>query len=225
MSEAESSGRKVAHGRGRKPSLSLEDQLLLTLMSLRLGRSEEQLAYMFQINVANVSRIFLKWVNFLYVHLGLLPIWPEWSDVEKTMPHVFKTSYPKTFLMVNATELRCKRPSSLSLQSHHNSSYKSHTTLKGLVGITPNGQFAFVSQLFTGSISDRQLVCESGLLRLLDHVPPGKSIMADRGFKIKDLLVKPNLLLNMPPFKGSRTSMPVADVVKKPKYCISSYSR
>ena len=130
------------------------------------------------------------------------------------MPDVFKTSYPKTSLMVNATELRCKRPSSLSLQSHHDSSCKSHTTLKGLVGITPNGQFAFVSQLFTGSISDRQLVCESGFRRLLDHVPPGKSIMADRGFKIKDLSVKPNLLLNMPPFKGSRTSNAVADVVK-----------
>ena len=105
------------------------------------------------------------------------------------------TSYPDTFLIIDATELRCERPSSLSLQSQHYSSYKSHTTLKGLVGIVPSGMFAFISPLYTGSISDRQLVVECGLLPLLDSVPPGKNIMADRGFKIQDLLVKPNLCL------------------------------
>lgn len=210
-------GRKIAHGRGRKPSLSLEDQLLLTLMRLRLGHLEEELGYMFNVDAATISRIFAKWINFLYLRLGMIPIWPEWSDVEASMPEVFKTSYPDTFLIIDATELRCERPSSLSLQSQNYSAYKSHTTLKGLVGITPSGMFAFISQLYTGSISDRQLVMESGLLPLLDSVPPGKNIMADRGFEIQDLLVKPNLLLNMPPFKGSRTSMPVDDVVKTQK--------
>ena len=194
-SQADASGRNVAHGRGRKSQLSLEDQLLLTLMRLRLGRLEEELAYLFQVDCATVSRMFVKWINYLYLRLGLIPIWPEWDDVEKTMPDVFKTSYPSTFLIIDATELRCQRPSSLSLQSQHYSSYKSHTTLKGLVGIVPSGHFAFISQLFTGCISDRQLVLDSGLLPLLDNVPHGKNIMADRGFEIQDLLVKPNLLL------------------------------
>ena len=38
--------------------------------------------------------------------------------------------------------------------------------------------------------------------------------MADRGFEVQDLLVKPNLILNIPPFKGSRKSLPQADVKK-----------
>ena len=47
----------------------------------------------------------------------------------------------------------------------------------------------FVSELYTGSISDRQLVSESGFLDLLSTLPLGKSIMADGGFEIQDLLV------------------------------------
>ena len=170
-------------------------------MGLRLGRLEGEIACMFQVQ-ASMTRIFLKGVNYLYL----------WCYVENTMPDVFKTSYPNTFLIVDATELWCERPSSPSLQSQHYSCYKSHTTLKGLVGIAPNGHVAFVSQLLTASISDRQLVSKSGLPCLLDHVPPGKSIIADRGFEICNLLVKPNLVLNMPPLKGSWTSMPVANV-------------
>ena len=86
--------------------------------------------------------------------------------------------------------------------------------LKGLVAIAPNGSFIFLSELFGGSISDRALFEKSGVLRLLDSVPPGKSVMADRGFEVRDLLVKPGLILNAPPFKGSRTAL-TEDEVKK----------
>ena len=119
------------------------------------------------------------------------------------MPSCFKESYPNTFAIIDATELRCQVPSSLSLPSQMYSSYKSHTTYKGLVGIAPNGAFIFVSQLFTGSISDRELTERSSILNLLQYVPAGKSIMADRGFAIQDLLAKYNILLNIPAFRNS----------------------
>ena len=73
--------------------------------------------------------------------------------------------------------------------------------MKGLVGIVPKGALIFISQWYTGSVSDRQLVIDSGLLRLLENIPPGKSIMADKGFEIPDLLVKTGHLLNIPPLK------------------------
>ena len=47
-------------------------------------------------------------------------------------------------------------PSSLQLIGELFSSYKNHTTLKGLVGISPEGAITFVSQLYTESISDRE---------------------------------------------------------------------
>jgi len=53
------------------------------------------------------------------------------------------------------------------------------------VGVDPKGGFMFVSQLYTGSISDKQIVTRSGFLELLSskkevsEVEDGDSIMVD----------------------------------------------
>ena len=62
--------------------------------------------------------------------------------------------------------------------------------MKGLLTVAPNGAIISVSELFTGSISDRQLTIQSGIVEILKDVPPGKSIMADKDFDIQDLLLK-----------------------------------
>ena len=66
------------------------------------------------------------------------------------------------------------------------SNYKHHTTLIGLIGISPGGTITFISQLYTGRISDRDIVVRSGLLDL--PFQEKDSIMADKGFTIQDLL-------------------------------------
>jgi len=67
------------------------------------------------------------------------------------------------------------------------SHYKSHVTYKGLIGITPSGAISFVSQLFEGSISDKEIVKRSGFLskELWDE---NDAVMADRGFTIEEEL-------------------------------------
>ena len=199
-------------GRGRKSTLSLHDQILFVLMRLRLGLLEKDLAFRFGVSESSVSRIFVKWINYLYLRLGLLPIWPSWENVQATMPECFKEAYPSTFIIIDATELFVEVPGSLSLQSQNYSSYKSHTTHKSLLGIAPNGCITFVSELFTGSISDRTLTQQSGILDLMKLVPPGKSVMADRGFEIQDLLVPAGLLLNIPPFRNASGTLSEANV-------------
>ena len=59
----------------------------------------------------------------------------------------------------------------------------------------------FVSELYTGSISDKELVVQSGVL---DYIEEGDDIMADRGFIIDDLLAEKKATLNMPPLKNSK---------------------
>ena len=59
-------------------------------------------------------------------------------------------------------------------------------TLKALVGISPGGAITFISQLYTGSISDREIVMRSGLLS--QQFDDKDSVMADKGFQIQDLL-------------------------------------
>jgi len=45
--------------------------------------------------------------------------------------------------------------------------YKGHATLKCLVGVDPGGGVMFVSQLYGGSISDKEIVRRSGFLEIL----------------------------------------------------------
>ena len=65
------------------------------------------------------------------------------------------------------------RADTLALQSQLYSDYKSSTTLKGLIGCDPNGSVIFISGLFTGSMSNKQITKQSGFLdvleKMLDH--------------------------------------------------------
>lgn len=65
-----------------------------------------------------------------------------------------------------AQRSKCEMPSSLLLNSELFSSYRNNNTYKGLVGIAPSGAVTFISQLYTGGISDREIVIRSGLLDL-----------------------------------------------------------
>ena len=77
------------------------------------------------------------------------------------------------------------------------SNYKNCNTYKGLVGISPEEVVTFVSALFRGSMSDKELTRRSGLLDLLE---PGDSIMTDHGFEIEEDLLLTVVRLNIPPF-------------------------
>ena len=101
-------------------------------------------------------------------------------------------------------------PSSLLLNSELSSSYKNHTTLKALVRIAPKGFFTPIGQLYTGSISDREIVERSGFLNL--PVSEGDSVMADKGFTIEDILPL-GVSLNTPPFLGMSDQMSDEDVI------------
>ena len=76
------------------------------------------------------------------------------------------------------------------------SNYKNSNTFKALVGISSYGVITFVS-LYPGSISDKELTRQSGILDLLNC---GDSVMADRGFDIEDDLILRGVHLNMPLF-------------------------
>ena len=103
--------------------------------------------------------------------------------------------------MIDATEIFIEQPSSPVAQQQTFSTYKNHNTLKVLIGITPSGAISFVSKLYGGSTSDRELTIQSGILELLE---PGDSVMADKGFTIADLLSARGVSLNMPPMKTDK---------------------
>ena len=146
----------------------------------------------------------------MYMKLGHINIWPSRKLVDETMPLDFKAKYPSTRVIIDCTEVRCEMPSSLLLNSELFSSYKHHTTLKALVGISPKGFFTFIGQLYTGSISDREIVERSGFLNL--PFSNGDSVMADKGFTIEDILPL-GVSLNIPSFLGMSDQMSAEDVI------------
>ena len=127
------------------------------------------------------------------------------------MPGDFKKKYSSTRVIIDCTEVRCQMPISLQLNGELFSNYKHHTTLKGLIGISPRGAITFISQLYTGSISDWEIVARSGFLDL--PFEDNESVMADKGLTIQDLLPL-GVSVNIPPFLGSSSQMPAVDVVK-----------
>ena len=138
--------------------------------------------------------------QFLYFKFKDIHLWPSRQQVNNFMPKAFKDSYMylTTRCIIDATEIFIQSPSNPQAQQLTYSSYNNHNTLKALVVVTPSGTISFVSTLYGGNISDRELTQRSGLLDLLD---PGDLVMADCGFTIADMLDLRGVTLNIPPTK------------------------
>ena len=94
----------------------------------------------------------------MYHVLKQLPICACKKVVQEIMPGCFKADYPSTMVIMDCTELFIQMPSSFC-----DSSYKSHNTAKGLIGIAPNGFVIFISDLYNGHKSDKKIIELCGL--------------------------------------------------------------
>ena len=184
-----------ANNGGRLRCLSPLNEFFLTMCRLRLSLKEQDLSYRFQISQPTVSRIFNTWISFIFFKFKEVPLWPTREVIDTFMPTCFKSMYPTTKCIVDATEIFIEMPANPSAQQLTFSNYKNRNTLKALIGITPSGAISFISDLYGGNISDKKLTQLSGLLDLLE---PGDAIMADRGFTIDDILPS-GITLNVPP--------------------------
>lgn len=194
---------------GAQRALPLIDEFFLVLCRIHSGLLVEDLADRFDISAATVSRIFLAWLNLLYIVLGSINIWPSRASIDKFMPSVMKEKFPSVRVIIDCTEIFTQKPSSLVSNTQLFSSYKNHTTFKGLIGISPHGSVTFVSSLFSGCISDVEITRNCGMLNLLE---PGDSVMADKGFTIAKLLAEKNVGLVIPHFLSARVQFDSTEV-------------
>ena len=199
--------------RHRRRKLSPLNALFLTLIKLRLNLRLRDLAFRFGLSVGQTSNIITTWVCFLYQHLSEIDWVPTVMQVKATLPASFKGKCETTFAIIDGSEIFMETPSDLFMQSSTWSEYKHHNTTKFLIACTPNGSICFISQLYVGSISDIELTKQSGFLTKLED-KPGISIMADRGFTIKDILMQLNIHLNIPPFLEGRQQLSEGEVTK-----------
>ena len=115
--------------------------IFLTLMRLRLGLVNEDIADRFGISPTLSSRIFTTWMRVLSKLLGhALITWLPEEAVLSNLPGVFiKAGYKRCRVMLDWTEVFIERPKSLINQACTWSEYKHHNAIKFLVGISPTG--------------------------------------------------------------------------------------
>ena len=96
--------------------------------------------------------------------------------------------------------METQRSSNLQARKEFYSNYKGRDTVKFMVGLSPMLTTNYVSKGYGGRASDKLMTLESQ--ELLNALPPGSSVMSDRGFNVGEELKALGVDLIIPDFKG-----------------------
>ncbi|XP_066934270.1 uncharacterized protein [Clytia hemisphaerica] len=196
---------------GPDRKLNSVDELLLTLMKLRLGLLFEDLGDRFGVSKSCASKIFQSWIRALSLCLRSLIYLPEEENIRNTTPSRFR-GFHRLNGIIDCTEVFIETPKSLELQSATWSEYKHHNTAKILISVLPNSLISYVSEPYTGRISDKAIVNET---EFLDTLPPYCSLMTDKGFNIEQECAQKSIHLIIPPGRRGTSQMTEAQLKRQ----------
>ncbi len=171
--------------------LSKFQQLLLTLMRLRLDLRNQDLAYRFGVKVGTVTRTVHQMVNIMSSTLVPTAVfWPSRAELRKNLPAALRASHPDCAVIIDCFTVPFEEPVS---RGNHQQQQRmmpssqgvgaSYNVLKYLIGVAPQGVVTFVSRGVLGNVSDKSLAEGCGFLcKLL----PGDVVLASRDLDIAD---------------------------------------
>lgn len=178
--------------------LCLKDQFLLVFIKFRHNLTYMFLSHLFNIDRNSVSNIFKTWVKYMYYLFKQMDFW----SIKLKLPHLYT-------VILDCTEMFTQHSNDPIFNQLTFSNYKNFTTFKSLIGIDEAGVVIFISDLYGGAISDREIIINSGFI---DKLEPGDSVSADRGFEISDLLEGKQAVLNIPPFLRGKSQLSADEV-------------
>lgn len=128
-----------------------------------------ELSRMFEIAENVISNIFLTWVSLIKKTME----WTQYLAKSKTCKIVLTIKFPK-MLPENKGHYRWNRMCNTNnknpaKQQATFSTFKKRNAIQFLVGTTPGGLVSYISEVYGGFTSDRQIVERSNLLHVCDR--------------------------------------------------------
>ena len=188
-------------------AMTAENTLLVILMKLKMGLRNRDIAYRFRVPVSYVSTILSSRLCHVTAVGRQLIQWPSKEAVQANMPNCFLAcggDLRRTRVIVDCFEIFTERPKALTARAQMWSNYKSHSTVKVLIGISPAGAVIFVSDVWGGRATDKAITLDGNLI---DLVEPYDVVLADRGFLVRDEFAVLNVKVVTPHFTRGRKQM------------------
>lgn len=176
-----------------------EDKLLIAVFKLRHNLDYKMISNCFRINSNEISQIFQELIIKLYNMFKKIDIW----NMSQKNENLYRS-------IIDCTEMPIASTSNPEMSQNTFSNYKNRNTFKGLVSCDEYGAVNFISDLFGGSISDREITVKS---QFIDKLVAGECVLADRGFEISDLLEDKGVALNIPPFMRGKLQLSEKEVM------------
>ena len=194
--------------------LSIECQFLITLMILRRNKTYTECGHQFGVCPTIVSMVFKTWLKFMNVtfkhHEDFII---EKDNKFKKKPKAFRNKLLKdTEFVLDCTEFPVESTKNYEIQGNNWSDYKHGQTKKLFLAVNPWGCATVVSKLADGSMSDREITKRCGFLK--KKKIKGKTVLADRGFQIEDLILAKGGKLVIPPFLAGRKKFTYKELVR-----------
>ncbi|XP_069805884.1 uncharacterized protein [Dendropsophus ebraccatus] len=185
---------ELSVGEGSAPeAMPHIDQFFLFLCKVRQGFHDQDLGIRFNVSPSRVGRIVVTWAHYLYLVLGEIPLWRSRETGCQDVPECFKASYPRARVTLHCAEIKVQTNNTDSIPSQI---YYNHAVYQGLLGIAPHGAVIFISPLYSGCASKRDIIKSSGILELLE---PGDWVVTEKDFLIQDLVESIGAFVVIPP--------------------------
>ena len=192
-------------------SITHEDQLLICLMKLKLDLPLFDIAKRYLVSRTTVHNVFMTYLYLLHEILfkGVLNKIPSLEKNQSCLPDSFG-DFSNCRVILDCTEFMIEKPcSDLNAASLLYSNYKHNLSAKYLIAVAPNGTITFVSNGYLGSISDKMITDDSGIL---NHMKAGDLILADKGFLLHDIIPQ-GVFLNLPAFLRGKDKFTRAEAI------------
>ena len=90
--------------------LSYREQLIMTLIKLRLNTQFENLDDQVGCSKTTVHGIFRRWINLMCMKIKFLIKWTDHDAIMRILPHVFRQYFPKLTAIIYCTKIFTDRP-------------------------------------------------------------------------------------------------------------------